>query len=175
MKHVRQLLTRVLFVVIITTFGGCGYSLTGLGNSLPPHMSNIMVTIFQNETYEYGLESIITQELMSSFDRRSGIEIVQNLNDADAVLEGNIKKYEYVPTLNAQREVTQYYINIVAEVRLKDLVDENIYWENKNYRFHEVYKISDGLSFIQSNRQQAWQDAAEDFAESIASVLLEGF
>jgi len=175
MKSLLRLIITNITLVFLVSVVGCGYSLTGMGNSLPPHMKNIMVTIFQNETYEYGLESIVSQELMSSFDRRAGIEVVQDMNIADAVLEGTIKKYEYIPSLNAQREVTQYYINISAEVRLRDLVDENIYWENKNYRFHEVYKISDGLSSIQANRQQAWQDAAEDFAESIASVLLEGF
>lgn len=154
---------------------GCGYSLAGTGNSLPPHMKNILVTVFQNESYEYGLESIIAQEIMRSMDRRSGIDVVESVDDADAVLEGVIKNYEYVPTMNSQRQVTQYYINITAEVRLRDLVNEEVYWENKSYRFHEVYKVSDGLSSVQSNRQQAWQDAAEDFAESIASVLLEGF
>ena len=71
--------------------------------------------------------------------------------------------------------MTQYYINITAEVRLRDLVEDDVYWENKSYRFHEVYRISDGLSTIQANRQNAWQEASEDFAESIASILLEGF
>ncbi|HPQ41925.1 MAG TPA: LptE family protein [bacterium] len=163
------------YLIIALLAGGCGYSLAGTGNSLPPHMKNILVTVFQNESYEYGLESVIAQELMSAMDRRSGIEVVQKIDDADAILEGVIKDYEYVPTVNSQRQVTQYYINITAEVRLRDLVNDEIYWENKSYRFHEVYKVSDGLSSVQSNRQQAWQDAAEDFAESIASVLLEGF
>lgn len=173
MQHYRPVYCWLLVTCLL--IGGCGYSLTGMGNSLPPHMTAIKVQVFQNETYEYGLERIIAQELTSSFDRRAGIEVVDTLGDADAVLEGIIKKYEYVPTTNSQREVTQYYINITAEVRLQDLVNEEVYWENKNYRFHEVYKVSDGLSSIQSNRQQAWQDAAEDFADSIASVLLEGF
>ncbi len=154
---------------------GCGYHLAGIGHSLPAHMENIQVTIFQNETFEYGLESIITQEMMASFNRRSGIRVVQKAAEADAVLEGIIKTYEYVPTLNAQRQVTQYYINITAEIRLRDMVENEIYWENKSFRFHEVYRITDGISSIQANRQEAWQDAAEDFAESIASILLEGF
>lgn len=160
---------------ILLCLSGCGYSLSGMGNSLPPYMKNIMITVFQNETYEYGLESVINQEFTTSFNRRPGIRIVQKLNEADAVLEGIIKTYEFVPTLNAQRQVTQYYINITAEVRLRDLVADDVYWENKSYRFHEVYRISDGLSTIQANRQIAWQEASEDFAESIASILLEGF
>lgn len=154
---------------------GCGYALTGLGNSLPPYMQNIAVPVFQNETYEYGLERIITQELTTSFNRRSGIRVVQKMSDADAVLEGTIKQYEYVPTLNAQRQVTQYYINITADLRLKDLVKETVYWENKAYRFHEVYKITDGLGSVETNRLRAWENAAKDFAESISSILLEGF
>ncbi|MBN1880158.1 LptE family protein [bacterium] len=164
-----------LFLSLLLLGSGCGYSLSGMGNSLPPHMKRILVTVFQNESYEYGLESVITQELTASFNRRSGIKTVQKLSDADAILEGSIKSYEYVPTLNAQRQVTQYYINITAEVRLRDLIEDSVYWENKSYRFHEVYRISDGVSSVQTNRQEAWQDAAEDFAESIASILLEGF
>lgn len=77
--------------------------------------------------------------------------------------------------MNAQRQVTQYYINITADLRLKDLVKETVYWENKAYRFHEVYKITDGLGSVETNRLRAWENAAKDFAESISSILLEGF
>ena len=165
----------IIFLPIIFLMSACGYTLTGLGNSLPPHMQNIAVPVFQNETYEYGLERIIIQELATSFNRRSGIRVVQKLNDADAVLEGTIKLYEYVPTLNAQRQVTQYYINITADLKLKDLVKNTVYWENKAYRFHEVYKITDGVGSVEANRLRAWENAAKDFAESISSILLEGF
>ncbi|MBN1297723.1 hypothetical protein JXA80_13160 [bacterium] len=168
-------MARCGILCLVLVVAGCGYSLSGTGNSLPPHMKNILISVFQNESYEYGLESVIAQELMGSFDRRSGINIVDSIDEADAVLEGVIKNYEYIPTVNSQRQVTQYYINITAEVVLRDLVNEEVYWENKAYRFHEVYKVTDGLSSVQANRQQAWQDASEDFAESIASVLLEGF
>lgn len=58
----------------------------GAGNPLW-YMQNIAVPVFQNETYEYGLERIITQELTTSFNRRSGIRVVQKMSDADAVLE----------------------------------------------------------------------------------------
>jgi len=163
------------FTTVILLLAGCGYSLSGMGNSLPAHMKNIHVAVFQNESYEYGLESVITQELMTSFNRRSGIRVVQKLTEADAVLEGVIKNYEFVPTLNAQRQVIQYYINITSEVRLRDLVQDVVFWENKAYRFHEVYRITDGVSSIEANRQKAWQDASKDFAESVASILLEGF
>jgi hypothetical protein len=164
----------VLFFVTVN-LSGCGYSLAGLGSSLPPHMQNVFIPVFQNETYEYGLENIMTQELVATFNRRSGIRVVQRINDADASLEGTIRIYEFVPTLNAQRQVTQYYINITADVKLRDLVNETVFWENRAYRFHEVYRITDGVASIEANRQQAWENAAKDFAESIAGILLEGF
>jgi outer membrane lipopolysaccharide assembly protein LptE/RlpB len=163
------------FSILLLLHAGCGYSLTGLGNSLPPHMKTIAVPVFQNETYEYGLERIIVQELTTSFNRRSGIRVVQKISEADAVLEGTIKTYEYVPTLNAQRQVTQYYINITADLRLRDLVKDTVYWENRTYRFHEVYRITDGIGSVEANRLRAWENAAKDFSESISSILLEGF
>jgi len=165
----------ILWSVVFAFTAGCGYQLVGMGSSLPEHITNIRVTVFKNKSYEYGLENILTQEMMNSFNRRAGVTVVRSTAQADAVLEGVIKEYKYVPTLNSQRQVTQYYIYITAEIKLYDLVREEIYWESKNYAFHEIYKVTGGLSSIQANRQQAWQDAAEDFAERIASVLLEGF
>ncbi|MBN1355612.1 LptE family protein [bacterium] len=156
-------------------WSGCGYHLAGQGNSLPPHIKKITVPMFQNKTYEYGLETIITVEVIDAFDRRAGIDIVKSVEQADAVVEGEIIEYKFVPTLNSQRQVTQYYINITASVRLRDLIQDSVYWENPRFNFHEIYKVTGGLSSIQNNRQQAWQDAAEDFAESLSSVLLEGF
>ncbi len=161
--------------IVIVTAAGCGYRLAGLGSSLPEHLQSIAVPIFLNKTYEYGLENIVTQEMVNALNRRAGISTVKKVGDADAVLEGVITEYRYVPTLNSQRKVTQYYIHIVASVKLMDLVNDEVYWEDKNFRFSEIYKVAGGLSSIQSNRQKAWQNAAEDFSERIASVLLEGF
>ncbi len=165
----------IILIILWSCLSSCGYHLAGMGNSLPPHIQKICVPVFKNRSYEYGLEGILTQEVIQSLDRRSGIEVVKTVAEADAVLDGDIVEYKYTPTLNAQRKVTQYYINIRAEVRLQDLVKKEIYWENKNFVFHEVYNVTGGLATIQSNRQQAWQDAAKGFAESLASVLLEGF
>lgn len=163
----------LLFIALILP--GCGYHLAGLGNSLPEHIKTIRIPVFKNQSYEYGLETILTQEMADAFNRRAGIEVVRKAGTADAVLEGIIKDYKYVPTLNAQQKVSQYYISIRAEIRLMDLVKDEVYWEDKNYEFHEIYKVSGGLSDIQNNRQEAWRKAAEDFAERVASVLLEGF
>ncbi|MBN1552328.1 LptE family protein [bacterium] len=154
---------------------GCGYHLAGQGNALPVHLQKIAVPIFKNQTYEYGLENIVSQKVIDAFNRRSGVKVVKDPSEADAVLEGDITDYKYIPTLNSQREVTQYYINITASVRLRDLVKESIYWENKNFIFNEIYQVTEGLSSVDVNRQKAWEDAAEDFAESIANVLFEGF
>jgi outer membrane lipopolysaccharide assembly protein LptE/RlpB len=166
-----------MLCVVLAVIGltGCGYHLAGQGNSLPLHIKKITVPIFQNKTYEYGLENIITSEVIDAFDRRAGIEIVKTAALADAIVEGQIIEYKFVPTLNSQKQVTQYYINITASVQLRDLVKEKLYWENPRFNFHEIYKVTGGLSSIQSNRQKAWEDASEDFAESLASVLLEGF
>ncbi len=176
MKY-RRILFRIFFPLAACAFvlHGCGYHLAGQGSSLPPHLKKIAVPVFKNKTYQYGLENIITQEMIDAINRRAGVETVKNVTRADAVLEGEITDYKYVPTLNSQRQVTQYYIQITASVKLRDLVKNEVYWENSHFDFHEIYKLTGGLASIQSNRQKAWEDAAEDFAESIASVLLEGF
>jgi len=165
----------IIFLFALFLLAGCGYRLVGLGNSLPEHIKKIHIGVFKNRSYEYGLESVLTQEVVRAFDKRAGIIVVKEQSEADASLEGEIAEYEYVPSVNSQRKVTQYYINIRAEIRFRDLIKDEVYWEDKNFMFSEIYKVTGGLSTIQANRQKAWQDAAEDFAETIAGVLLEGF
>ena len=111
----------VFAFLFVLFFCGCGYQLAGQGSSLPDHLKTISVPIFLNKTYEYGLENIVTQEVVDALNRRAGVSTVKKIGDADAVLEGIITEYRYVPTLNSQRKVTQYYIHIVASVQLKDL------------------------------------------------------
>lgn len=171
MKRFRFILACLLVVVA----SGCGYHLAGLGSSLPEYMHKIYVPVFMNRSYEYGLENVLTQELIKAFNRRAQINTVKEIKEADAVLEGEIVDYKYVPTLNAQRKVTQYYIHITASVRLKDLVNNRIFWEDKGFVFHQLYNVTSDLASTQANREKAWQEAAEDFADSLASVLLEGF
>ena len=172
------MIKRLIFSLMclwLLVISGCGYHLVGQGSSLPDHIKKIVVPIFKNKTYEYGLENIITKEVIDAFDKRAGVVIVKASEKADAILEGEIIEYKYVPSTNSQRKVTQYYINITASVRLRDLVKQKVYWEDPNFNFHEIYKLTGGLSSIQINRKKAWEDAAKDFAESVASVLLEGF
>jgi hypothetical protein len=161
--------------ILLMTVTGCGYHLAGQGSSLPAHLKNIAIPIFQNRSFEYGLENILTQEIVDAFNRRAGVQTVKNVSEADAILEGDIIEYKYVPTLNSQRKVTQYYIQITASVRLRDLVKDTVYWEDNAFVFHQIYKVTGELSSTDANRQKAWTDAGEDFAESLASVLLEGF
>lgn len=171
----KYLMKYIAIPLILIGFSACGYHLTGQGNSLPEHLKKISVPVFANKTFEYGLESIITQEVISSLNRRPGIEVVESSQNADALFHGEILEYKYTPTLNSQREVTQYYIHITASVKFMDLIHDKVYWENASFIFHQIYKVTDGVSSIQASRQKAWKDAAEGFAESVTSVLLEGF
>ncbi len=169
-----SIIASICFLILIGG-AGCGYHLAGQGNSLPDHLRKIAVPIFTNKSYEYGLESTVTQEVVASLNRRPGIEVVDSAEGADALFLGEILEYKYVPTLNSRREVTQYYIQITASVKCLDLIQDKTYWENPTFIFHQIFKVTEGISSIQSNRQQAWKEAAEGFAESVTSVLLEGF
>jgi hypothetical protein len=66
---------------------GCGYTFQGSGSVLPQDVKKIYVPLVENNTPEAGLDRVITEALQDQFERYGTFYVVDNMNDADAVLK----------------------------------------------------------------------------------------
>ncbi|MBN2053674.1 LptE family protein [bacterium] len=154
---------------------GCGYTLVGKGSSLPDHIKNVAIQNFKNATYQHGLETILSDAVIEEFERHGSIALVKTEQEADAVLMGVIKHYEYKPLTDKNNQITEYKIAITAAVVFRDRVKNRNYWKDDDFYFMEDYFVTEQLSSSRDNQQAAWEEAAEDFASSLVSIIMEGF
>lgn len=77
-------------VLILISLSGCGYVLQGSGSVLPADVRRIHIPIAENSTPETGLGLTVTEALRDQFERYGVLFVVEELSEADAVLNCRI-------------------------------------------------------------------------------------
>lgn len=164
-----------LFALLLA--GGCGYTLVGQGNLLPAHIDTIQVPTFVNRTTRVELEQRLTQAVADEFVSRGGMRLVNNADQADAILRGSIEWFGITPiAFNEQGRATRYQISVNANIELVDHTnDDASIWKNEQYRFTESYAVEASSLDAFDQETRAIREIAERFAESVVSSILEGF
>lgn len=78
----------VLVLAAVTT--GCGYTFRGSGSALPPDVKSIFIPQVDNNSTKLGLATVLTDAIRDEFDGYGTISVVDNQNEADAVLKVTI-------------------------------------------------------------------------------------
>jgi outer membrane lipopolysaccharide assembly protein LptE/RlpB len=85
---------RVLFQLVLCVVCGvlsaCGYTFRGSGSALPPDVKNIYIPQVENGSTKLGLAVVLTESIRDEFDSYGTISVVDNQNQADAVLKVRI-------------------------------------------------------------------------------------
>jgi outer membrane lipopolysaccharide assembly protein LptE/RlpB len=69
---------------------GCGYSFSGGGSVLPPDVKKVEIPLVENSSTETGLATVVTEAFRDQFERYGVITIVEERQDADAILNARI-------------------------------------------------------------------------------------
>lgn len=91
-----MLVIRNLISLLVLTFSlfGCGYTFQGSGSVLPPDVKKVAIPLAINSTPEPGLALTLTEALRDRFERYGVIAIVDQVSQADAVLNARIINVE---------------------------------------------------------------------------------
>jgi len=161
---------KVVAVLLGVSFlAGCGYTTQSL---LPSDMKTINIAIFENQTYEYQIEAVLANAIANEFIIDGRLQVV-NAEQADMQLTGTIVEYRREPLVyNRDDDVTQYQIQVFADVTLKDTNDGSIIWEGTRIRGEEIYFLVGSLA---NTEEEAKLGAFEDLAENIVAHVIEGW
>jgi hypothetical protein len=178
----RAFLLGVPCLVAGALVSGCGYSTQ---SSLPPEFQTIAVSPFYDQTPEYGLQAPLTNAITRKFIHDSRLEVVHP-DQADLLLEGVILNYQLKGlTYDENDRVTQYLLVISAGVRLTDLRNGEVLWEDElmagetSYYTRAAGQSSDRLrgntevflptvrSFASDEENRAAAEALEQLASDI--------
>jgi len=107
------------------------------GAGFPDYVKTVAIVPFDNETNRPELTDEVFQALLREFPRSQGLQPAGE-DVADAIVEGVIKRYDlstpsYRPGASGENvEVLQRQVTMVLEVRIVNLVDNEVLWESTN-------------------------------------------
>lgn len=176
MSWSRPLKATALSLSILGLAGGCGYSLAGKANSLPPEVRSVFLQPIENRTQRSQVEQFIQRAIADELVRRQRLTLVSERTTADSLLSGVIVGLTVIPvTFDDQGRALRYEISILAELALKRRVPEAVLWSNDRYVFKDNYEIEVDERDYFDRETLVIRRVAEKFAETAVTDILEGF
>ncbi len=184
---------RILAAAALTALvalDGCGYALVGRGVVVDPTIKKIGVPTFANATGKAALDQKITQRVIEELLRRGRFDVVQERSGVDALVEGEILRYDAqpvgfsagtagvnpdAPAPTTTTQASRYAITVTAKIRYGKVGATEPIWSNDAFQFRDEYEVgSDPASFF-DREEQAIDRLATSFARSLVAAMLEAF
>jgi hypothetical protein len=87
-----------------------------------------------------GLEYEITTALRGELYRRSQLQIVDQADQADAILSGVVRSFDSLTSsVNANDEALQYEATLIVDVTFRRREPSEILWRGQAIRLNEIY------------------------------------
>jgi outer membrane lipopolysaccharide assembly protein LptE/RlpB len=161
---------------LIVALSGCGYALVGRGSNVPEDVREVYLQPLENRTQRSQVEQFLTRSIADELVTRQRFAVVGSAEAADAVISGAVVGFATTPVaFDPSGRATEYEIAITAQITFKRVGSDEVLWSNDRYTFRESYPIDPSEAGFFDREDQAIEEAAERFAETMVSDLLEGF
>ena len=158
----------------------CGYALVGRGTVVDPTIKKIAVPLFKDSTGKPGLDQKITQKVVEELLKRGRFDVVQERIGADAIVEGEILRYDQTPVGfsdagGSRSQASRYAVTLTARVRYVKVGQDEPIWANDSFSFRDEYDVGSDPTAFFDQQGQAVERLATSFARSLVSAMLEAF
>lgn len=196
----RRRVVLAMGVGVLLTGTGCGYQLAGQSPLFSQNIHTIYVEPFISRTRDVGLEQELTSAVRSEFYRVGSLKVVDQLDQADAIITGVIRSLDnHVASVNRKDEVLQYESAMVLDVSLRRREPNEILWRAGGMRLTQIYdgsraavvttssefktgtlnatdvrRMTD-IQLTEADNQRARDQLMEGFAHELHQRLLEMF
>jgi hypothetical protein len=180
MRPIRKFLRAGIFAIVIASSIGSAECYRPVNRSgLPPRIRTIGVPAFQlgGEALRYRVETRFTEAVLNEIIRRGrGVRVQGEREGADAVIEGEIKRFYISGVLLDERARARIYeVTIVVAVTVRDQTQNRVIYDNQNYEFRGEYEFTNDPRTFFNEEDPAVERLARQFAESLVSTLVNGF
>lgn len=176
MKYIRTFSVFCLFL-FVSGFTECYKPVTETG--LPKNIKTIAVPAFQFEVRgaRYRVESRFTEAVSKEIIKRGrGLKVQGTRDDADAVVEGTIRDFNFTGVLlDTEGRARVYEVTIVAAVTIRDLRENKVLYDNQNFVFRDSFEFSQDPRSFFNEEDPAVERMSRAFAESVVSTIVNGF
>ncbi len=165
-----------ILLFLVSGFTECYKPVTNSG--LPKHIRTVAVPTFQFEPrgLRYKIESRFTDAVVREVIRRgNGLKVQAALEGADAVIEGNIRDFNFSGVLlDREGRARVYEITIVCAVTIRDLREKKVLYDNQNFTFRDSFEFSEDPRSFFNEEDPAVDRIARAFSESVVSAFVNG-
>lgn len=151
-----------LFLVLATA---CGYHFSG-GGKLPGGIQTVNIRIFENQSGETGIETLLTNDIVNQFLRFDTVRIVEK-DRAEAILTGTIKSAR-IRTIahESPGRSTERRITLHLDVRLQSPDGRRI-WSASDIASGDSFEVAAEKHRTEQNKKSAIANISERLAERI--------
>jgi hypothetical protein len=158
----------------------CGYALVGRGTVVDPSIKRIGVPMFRDSTGKPTLDQKITQKVIEELLKRGRFDVVHDRTGVDALVDGEIVKYEISPvgfsgSSGGGTQASRYAVTVTARVRYAKLGAPDPIWSSDAFSFRDEYDVGAEGASVLDREDQAVERLATSFARSLVAAMLEAF
>jgi hypothetical protein len=154
-KGIFQYLIGVGTYLVLVCLVGCGYQFAGRSDLFPKDIRSVYVEPFINRTRDVGIEQELTSALRSEFYRRGELQVVDQVDQADAILSGVVRTFDSLTaSVNNDNEVLQFEATMVVDVTFRRREPNEILWRGQNIRLTEIHAGSRAAVVTTSSKFQ---------------------
>jgi lipopolysaccharide assembly LptE-like protein len=140
-KTVRQI--GLISCIVGLLANACGYQFSSRSDGFPKDIRTVYVEPFINGTRDVGLDKELTSALRSQFFRRGELRVVDQIDEADAIITGVVRGFEtHVASVNRKDEVLQYESALIVDASLRRREPNEILWRAQGTRLTEIHSGS---------------------------------
>ena len=197
---VRPMLALTMSAGMLLAGAGCGYQFAGQSPLFSQNIHTVYVEPFISRSRDVGIDKELTSAFRSEFYRRGPLRVVDQLEQADAIISGVIRSLDsHVASVNRKDEVLQYESVMVLDVSLRRREPNEILWRAQGTRLTQIYNGSRAavvttssefrtgtlnatdvrrmtdIQLTESDKQRVRDQLVEGFAHELHQRLLEMF
>jgi hypothetical protein len=156
---------------------GCGYKFVrppgaAAGGGQP---LRVAVPPLQNDSFEQGIDVLLTDALRREFLRRGGVKLVDRSATADVVVEGRIHPLEtFVTSVSSVAAALEQQVEVEVDLRAKRGDGSEIPLSSTSFVEWELYLESADVQAARKNRDEALRRVASVIATRFHEVLAAG-
>ena len=168
---------RLALFVPAAVLSGCGYHLAGTADTIPSTVKTVAVPPFHNPTTKYRLTDLMPNLIAREFISRTRYRVVQNLEEADAVLQGSVHRVDAFPVIYDPATGRAAGVEMYASfaVQLREQKSGKVLYNNPSLVFRQRYEISTDPAVYFDESSTAFQRLSRDVARAVVSAVLESF
>lgn len=139
--------------------------------NLPADVRSVAIPTFANRTERAGLELDVTQRVLHTFLSNSQLAVKPRIEEADAVIRGEIYGYQRVPiSWDQTNRIVQYKLRILCRVRFENRRTGEVIWQTDDIDGITSYSL---LATPPETEEQAIFLAADELARDIIHLIFE--